>query len=234
MKSNDGWAREHNDVIQKILRKARKGTRIVVMPGNHDEGLHQLLGYRFGTVEVSAEAVHVTADGRRLLVMHGDQFDGVVRYARWLVEFRGTSSLLSLWSRSTIRARRAMARPGRRSLAKYVKVRFKHAIDFVGRFERALADEASRRGFDGVVCGHVHHATDKSVGGVRYLNCGDWVDSCTALAEDETGKMHLLRCSEPSNVVELASARERARGTWLPVPALKAARERMARTSSAS
>ncbi|MEQ9639264.1 MAG: UDP-2,3-diacylglucosamine diphosphatase [Alphaproteobacteria bacterium] len=187
------WPQSHNDVVQKLLRKARKGTEIIYVPGNHDEVFRDYCGTHFGGVEVMREALHETADGRRLLVVHGDAFDGIVQYARWL-------ALLGDWSyawllrinRGYNRLRR-MCGFGYWSLSAYLKFKVKNAVKFIDNYEQAVAAEARRRGADGVICGHIHHAEITSYGGIRYINTGDWVESCTAVVEDFDGRLSIVR-----------------------------------------
>lgn len=187
------WPQSHNDVVQKILRKGRKGAQIVYLPGNHDEFLRDYLGTHFGGVEVADAVVHPTADGKRILVIHGDQFDVVVRHARWL-------ALLGDWAYVTTLATNTWVNIVRRklgltywSLSAWAKLKVKNAVSFIGQFEQALAAEAKRRGADGVVCGHIHHAAMHDMHGVRYVNTGDWVESCTAVAETLDGTFELIR-----------------------------------------
>ncbi|MGE0626735.1 MAG: UDP-2,3-diacylglucosamine diphosphatase [Hyphomicrobiaceae bacterium] len=187
------WPQQHNDVIQKLLRKVRKGSRLVFIPGNHDEALGGYCGAQFGGIEVMSETVHETADGRRLLILHGDAFDGMVNCGRWLSVLGDRSYKLALWSNRLVNRARHLAGFGEWSLAAFLKQHVKQAVKFIERFEHAVSAEAQRRGFDGVVCGHVHHAADKTVNGIAYLNCGDWVESCTALVEDRQGRVHLVR-----------------------------------------
>lgn len=187
------WQQSHNDVLQKLLRKVRKGARVIFIPGNHDEGLRDYCGTRFGGIEILREAVHVTADGRRLLVMHGDEFDVVMRCARWLAFLGDRSYEFSLWLNAPLNWVRRRFGMGYWSLSAYLKYRVKSAVNFIGEFEEMLAAEARRREVDGVVCGHIHHAADRDIGGVRYLNCGDWVESCTALTEDHDGRIEVVR-----------------------------------------
>jgi UDP-2,3-diacylglucosamine pyrophosphatase LpxH len=193
LKHNSYWPQKHNDVIQKLLRKVRKGTRIVYVPGNHDEALRDYCGAQFGGITVVGEAVHVTADGRQILVLHGDDFDGIVHFTKWMSFLGDRSYVLTLWTNTTINRLRRRFGLGYWSLSKFVKSRVKHAIQFIDRFEAAVTQEARRRGFDGVICGHIHHAADKTIDGVAYLNCGDWVESCTALVEHHDGRLHLVR-----------------------------------------
>jgi len=182
------WPQEHNDVVQKILRKARKGAKVIFVPGNHDEFAREYLGHRFGDVEVVDRAIHETADGRRFLVIHGDQFDVVVRYAKWLAVLgdRAYTLLLAL----NIVFNRIRERLGRPywSLSAYLKFKVKNAVKYIAEYETAIARAAAEEGVDGVVCGHIHHAEKKDIDGVDYFNCGDWVESCTALVEDEEGE----------------------------------------------
>jgi UDP-2,3-diacylglucosamine pyrophosphatase LpxH len=182
--------------VQKLLRKARKGTKVFYVPGNHDEWLRDYHETQMGGALLLKEAIHVTADGRRLLVIHGDQFDGVVRYARWL-------ALLGDWAYGvTLRlnhrfnlARRRLGYPYW-SLSAYLKFKVKNAVQFISDYADAIAAEARRRGVDGVVCGHIHHAEIRDIGGVLYCNDGDWVESCTALVEHGDGRLELLHWME--------------------------------------
>jgi UDP-2,3-diacylglucosamine pyrophosphatase LpxH len=186
------WAQSHNDVLQKLLRKARKGARIVYIPGNHDEAMRDYCGMTFGGIELHHDIVHTAADGRRYLVMHGDEFDVVVRYARWLAFLGDRSYEFALWLNAPLNWVRRRLGFGYWSLSQYLKLRVKSAVNFIGEFEQALAEEARRRNVDGVICGHIHHAADRPIESTRYLNCGDWVESCTALAEDHNGQIHLI------------------------------------------
>jgi UDP-2,3-diacylglucosamine pyrophosphatase LpxH len=187
------WPQSHNDVLQKLLRKARKGTRIVFIPGNHDEAARGYTGMSFGAIEVHHDAVHVTAEGHRFLVIHGDEFDVVVRYARWLALVGDRSYELAVWCNRPLNFVRRRLGLGFWSLSNYLKLRVKSAVNFIGEFEHAIAAEAKRRNAAGVICGHIHHMTDRMIDGIRYVNCGDWVESCTAIAEDHDGTLHQIR-----------------------------------------
>ncbi|WP_288049831.1 UDP-2,3-diacylglucosamine diphosphatase [Acidiphilium sp.] len=188
------WDRHHDDVINLLLRHARAGAKITYVPGNHDELVRRYLhlGLEIAGVRFAEEAEHVTAAGERLLVIHGDQFDSVVRYAKLLAvlgDWAYTGALvLNRWFNI------ARARFGYPywSLSAYLKRQVKEAVKAIDRFEVALAAEASARGFDGVVCGHIHHPEMRMVNGVRYINDGDWVESCTALVEHHDGRLELL------------------------------------------
>ncbi|MBV9738495.1 MAG: UDP-2,3-diacylglucosamine diphosphatase [Hyphomicrobiales bacterium] len=187
------WPQGHNDVLQKLLRKARKGTKIIYIPGNHDEFLREFLGLKFGGVKITDRALHRTVDGRRFLVLHGDQFDMVVRHAVWL------ASLGDVLYDVALRLNRLVNGVRRRlgftywSLSAWAKHKVKQAVNYMGRFEEVLVAEARREGVDGIVCGHIHHAAIEQYDGVTYLNSGDWVESCTALVEHLDGRFELIR-----------------------------------------
>lgn len=186
------WFQSHNDVLQKLLRKVRKGARIVFIPGNHDEALRDYCGQTFGGIEIVREAVHIQPDGKRYLVMHGDEFDVVVRYAKWLAFLGDRSYELALWSNTILNWFRRRLGLGYWSLSAYLKGRIKTAVNFIGEYESALAQEANKRGVHGIICGHIHHAADSQIEGIHYLNCGDWVESCTAILETQNGEMQLI------------------------------------------
>ena len=186
------WHQSHNDVIQKVLRKARKGTRVTYVAGNHDEAMRQFLGLAFGGIDIRDEATHLTADGRRLLVVHGDLFDAVVQGAKWLAHVGDALYMFTLrLNRWFNNARAKMGLPYW-SLSQFLKHRVKNAVSYITRFEEALAHEARRRGFDGVVCGHIHKAEVRDIGGILYCNDGDWVESLTALVETEAGELRII------------------------------------------
>ena len=186
------WPRAHNDVVQKLLRKARKGTEVVYILGNHDEFGRHFAPMSFGGVDVRFDDVHVTADGRRLLVTHGDLFDGVVQCAKWLAFVGDRAYLATLHLNRWLNAVRARLGFPYWSLSQYLKQRVKNAVSYITDFEVALAGEAKRRGVDGVVCGHIHKAEIRPIGGVLYCNSGDWVESLTALVEHEDGRLAIL------------------------------------------
>jgi len=186
------WLQSHNDVIQKVLRKARKGTRVTYIAGNHDEAMRHFLGLSFGEIDIRDEATHLAADGKRLLVIHGDLFDAVVQGAKWLAHIGDWAYMMSLkLNRWFNHARARMGLPYW-SLAQFLKHRVKNAVSYIGNFEEALAHEARRRGFDGVVCGHIHKAEIRDIGGILYCNDGDWVESLTALVELDTGELKII------------------------------------------
>jgi len=187
------WPQAHNDVVQKLLRKVRKGARMVYIPGNHDEFARDYLGLLFGGVEIVDSAIHVAADGRRLLVIHGDQFDVVVRHARWLAFLGDWAYEAALRVNAHFnRIRRALGFDYW-SLSAWAKLKVKNAVNFIGDFEDTLAAEAHKAGVDGVVCGHIHHVAIRRIGAIDYMNTGDFVESCTALAEHFDGAFEILR-----------------------------------------
>lgn len=202
------WSSRQNTVVQKILKRARHGARICLIPGNHDEALREHLDVTFGNITVLREAEHTGATGLRYLIVHGDEFDQVTRYHRWIAALgdHGYALLvklnvwLSWW-------RRTLGVAGHWSLAGFMKQRLKSAQRYIVEFEQALARMAQTRGFDGVVCGHIHAANVKQIEGTWYLNCGDWVDSCTALIEHFDGRMELVSMAGAT-----APARELAMG----------------------
>jgi len=191
------WPQAHNDVIQKILRKARKGTRVVFVPGNHDEFARRYVEHNFGGVDVATDCMHQCLDGRKLWVTHGDHFDGVVQHARWLAYLGDTLYDWVLELNRHFNSLRARLGLPYWSLSKYLKLRVKRAVSFISNFEEALAREARRRGADGVVCGHIHHAELRYIDGVLYANDGDWVESLTALVEHLNGRLEILDWSMP-------------------------------------
>lgn len=191
------WPQEHNDVVQKILRKVRKGTRVVYIPGNHDEFLRDYVGMHFGGIEVLADTIHQTADRKRLLILHGDQFDGVVRYHKWLAHLGSWAyDMVVVANTGFNRLRKRLGMPYW-SLAGYLKRQVKEAGNFIGHFENAATQAALERNLDGVVCGHIHQARIKTVDNVLYLNDGDWVESCTALVEHFDGRLELIQWTDP-------------------------------------
>ena len=186
------WPARHNDVVRRILKLAKRGTRVIYVPGNHDEMFRQYVGFNFGGIEVVEEAVHVTADGRKLLVVHGDMFDGVVLYAKWLAFLGDAAYSMLLATNIWFNAIRRRLKMPYWSLSAHMKKKVKNAVQFVFDFEQAVAHEAEARQFDGVVCGHIHTAEIRQFGAITYYNDGDWVESCTALVEAADGQMSII------------------------------------------
>ncbi len=186
------WPQAHNDVVQKLLRQARKGASITYIAGNHDEFLRMFQGTHFGGIVVADRAIHTGADGRRYLVIHGDQFDTVVMNVRWLAYMGDRAyDAAMLTNRLVTRFRKAMGLPYW-SFSSWAKIKVKRAVNFIGSFQDVLTEEARRERVDGVICGHIHHATLESFGEVDYINTGDWVESCTAVVEHFDGRMEIV------------------------------------------
>ena len=190
------WPQKHNDVVQKLLRKARKGAQVVYVPGNHDEFARDFLGLQFGGIEVKQEAEHVTADGRRMLMLHGDKYDGVMVYAKWLAHLGDWAyeSLLVINHYFNI-LRRKMGYDYW-SLSAYLKHKVKNAVNFISDFEKLVAGAAKKDNMEIVVCGHIHKAELRYVDDVLYCNTGDWVESCTAMVEDSAGQLSIIHWSD--------------------------------------
>jgi UDP-2,3-diacylglucosamine pyrophosphatase LpxH len=200
------WPQAHNDVIQKILRKARKGTNVVFIPGNHDEFGRHFLKLSFGGIEVHDEVIHVTADGRRLLVLHGDLFDGVVQRARWLALLGDELHKFVLHLNRWLNVLRARLGFPYWSLALFLKHKVKNAVSYISDFERAVAREGKERGVQGVVCGHIHKAEIRDIDGILYCNDGDWVESLTALVESASGQLRIVNWREIAEQVARVAA----------------------------
>ena len=186
------WNQSHNDVVQKILRKARKGTQVTYIAGNHDEVMRQFLGMAFGDIQIVDEAVYETLDGRRLWVTHGDLFDGVLQHAKWLAYLGDSLYTLILKLNQYFNHIRHRLGLSYWSLSQYLKHKVKNAVSFITAFEEALTSEARRRGYDGVVCGHIHKPEIREINGILYCNDGDWVESLSALVETNTGDLKII------------------------------------------
>jgi UDP-2,3-diacylglucosamine pyrophosphatase LpxH len=196
MKKRFYWPAAHNDVVWRIMKRAKRGTRVVYIPGNHDEMFRQFTGLNFGGVEIRRKAIHETADGRKLLVLHGDEFDAIMLAHRWLA-FVGDAAYVTLMKLNVLvnAVRQRLGLPYW-SLSKTAKHKVKNAVEFIGRFEEVVAHEAGMRGVDGVVCGHIHTAEHRRIGEVDYYNDGDWVEGCTALVEHFDGRMEVLHWAD--------------------------------------
>jgi UDP-2,3-diacylglucosamine pyrophosphatase LpxH len=186
------WPSAHNDIVWRILKRANRGTRIVYIPGNHDEMFRQFTGLNFGGVEIRRAAFHDTADGRRLLVLHGDEFDAVMLAHRWLAFAGDAAYTLLMGLNRWVNAVRTRLDLPYWSLSKMAKHKVKNAVEFISRYEEVVARAAAQRGVDGVVCGHIHTAEFRRIGSVEYWNDGDWVEGCNALVEHADGRMEIL------------------------------------------
>ncbi len=190
------WPQTHNDVVQKLLRKARKGARVIYVPGNHDEFMRDFYGIHFGGIEVIEKTIHVAANGRRYLVIHGDLFDVVIRHARWLALLGNHAYDLAITLNTYFNKVRRLFGLPYWSLSRWIKLKVKNAVNFIGEFEKTLSGEARRHHVDGVVCGHIHHPVIRDLEGLTYVNCGDWVESCTAVVERFDGQLAIIEWGE--------------------------------------
>ena len=192
MKKSMFWPQSHNNVLRTILGKAKKGTTVIFVPGNHDEVFRDFDGASFGNLSIHREYIHVGADGRRMLVLHGDEFDSVVKCSPWLAKLGSNIYDILLAANPYINwVRRRFDLP-HWSLSAYLKGKAKTAVQYIGSFEDAVAQAARKRGVDTVVCGHIHRAEMREIDGILYCNDGDWVESCTSLIEDMNGRLRLL------------------------------------------
>ncbi|MEY3660899.1 MAG: hypothetical protein RLZZ169_1725 [Pseudomonadota bacterium] len=209
------WPGEHNKVVRQVLRKSEKdGTAVFYVTGNHDEFLREYIAehqFRMGNIQVVNEVYHTTAKGERLWVIHGDAYDGITRHHRWVALLGDCGYNFLLWSNRWFNQVRRLLKMPYWSLSGAIKHKVKTAVNFIFEFEHTLAREAARRDVDGVICGHIHHAEKKWIDNIHYYNCGDWVESCTALAEDDDGEIHILRWldQQVDNVVQLEEHRGR-------------------------
>jgi UDP-2,3-diacylglucosamine pyrophosphatase LpxH len=218
MKRGVFWSTYHNTVVQKILKRARHGTDVVFVPGNHDEALREHVDTSFGQIRLLHDHVHTAADGKRYLLVHGDEFDQVTKYHRWAAVLGDNAYALVVRLNALLSwLRRRLGIPGYWSLAGYAKRKVKGAVSFIFDFEDSVARYVQELGVDGVICGHIHAATIKDIDGVTYINCGDWVDSCTAILEHRDGRMELIEWGANSKPLE---ARSLQRSKPSPEPAL--------------
>lgn len=196
LRKNFYWPQEHNEVVRVVLEMARAGTKVIYVPGNHDADMREFCGSVFGNLEIRRKYVHSTADGRELLVMHGDEFDTAVKCSRWLASFGAHAYEFSLRLNRYLNAGRRLLGLPYWSFATYLKLRLKNAVRYVAAFEVAAAQAARQRGLHGIVCGHIHRPGVSEIDGVLYCNDGDWVESCTALVEENNGRLGLWRAGE--------------------------------------
>jgi UDP-2,3-diacylglucosamine pyrophosphatase LpxH len=236
MKRGVFWSTRHNTVVQKILKRARQGTDVVFIPGNHDEALREHVGISFGQIRLVREHIHTAADGKRYLLTHGDDFDQVTKYHRWAAVLGDHAYALAVRLNALLSwIRRRLGIAGYWSLAGYAKRKVKGAVSFIFEFEESVVRYVKELGVDGVICGHIHAAAIKEIGGITYINCGDWVDSCTAILEHHDGHMELVEwLGHPRRSEAAAAARDAPQPTvppigpaWAPglLPARRAAEE---------
>jgi len=188
------WKQSHTNVIRRILGHSKRDTKVIYIAGNHDEFLRPLIpfGINFGKIEIANQYTHVGADGKRYLVVHGDIFDGITRLSPWLAFLGDKAYDFVLELNTKYNWLRHKLGFGYFSLSKYLKHRVKKAVDFMFQFEKTITDYARKRNFDGVICGHIHHAEIKEINGILYMNDGDWVESMSALVEHHTGEWEII------------------------------------------
>lgn len=204
------WPQSHNDVVQEILKKARRGTKVIYIPGNHDESLREYADLSFGEIDMRMEAIFETANGRKFLVLHGDHFDGVVKYAKWLAVMGDWAYASAMVLSDGVNVVRRKFNLPYWSLSAYLKHKVKNAVEYIGNYETAVAREARARDVDGVICGHIHHAEIRTIEEILYCNDGDWVESCTALVEDKEGSLSILRWTSLGGSVDVDAVEDKA------------------------
>jgi UDP-2,3-diacylglucosamine pyrophosphatase LpxH len=190
------WDQSHNNIVQTVLKKAKNGTNVIFVPGNHDESVRQFIDLDFGGIRIRDELVHVTAQGKHMLVLHGDRFDGVIACAKWLAYVGDSLYTLILKFNQVFNNWRARVGLPYWSLSQYLKLKVKNAVSYISSFENALAAEARKKGLDGVICGHIHKPEIRDIDGILYCNDGDWVESLSALVEEQSGELRLVNWQE--------------------------------------
>ena len=186
------WPQDHNDVIQKILRRARKGTRVVYLPGNHDEFLRSFGDHEFGNISLTDTIVHLGPDGRKYVVMHGDQFDVVINKMKWLSHFGSWAYDMLIYVNIAVVKIRNLLNLPHWSLSAWAKYKVKKAVNFIGDYEENLSSYAVSKGVQGIICGHIHHPNLRDISGTTYINCGDWVETCSAVVEHYDGRFEVI------------------------------------------
>lgn len=187
------WSQFHSDVIQKLLRRARKGVEIIYIPGNHDELMREYCDAEFGHILLVKESIHVGVNGKLYLITHGDQFDIVMRNNKWLAHLGSWAYDVSIDLSGVVNKIRRMIGLPHWSLSAYLKYKVKESVNFIGDYEETLSKYVKSKKLDGIVCGHIHHANIRDIDGITYMNCGDWVESCTALVENYDGTFEIIK-----------------------------------------
>lgn len=213
------WSDAQTQVVQEILKKADNGTKVIYIPGNHDEFLRPYCGRHMAGIELRYDAIHETADGKRLWVLHGDRFDAVMACAKWLAHLGDWAYSFALALNDRLHMIRSRFGLSYWSLSAHLKSAVKNAVEYISRFEDVVARAAVPKGVDGVMCGHIHHAEIRRIGPVLYLNDGDWVESCTALVEDGRGHLEILRWASSTPASNSASAVAGTEGEAALIPA---------------
>ncbi len=196
LRKSSFWPQEHTNVVRSILGKAKHNTKVIYVPGNHDEIMREYIGYTFGNIEFHQDYVYETLHGKKLLVLHGDEFDAIVKHSQFIAKLGSWAYDKLLHINHYVNFFRRIFKRNYWSLAKYLKLKVKNAVNYIGSFESALAHLAKDRNVDGVVCGHIHHAEVRYINSVLYCNDGDWVESCSSLIEHKDGRLELLYWAE--------------------------------------
>ena len=200
LSKNFHWPQSHNDVIQKLMRKARKDTEVIYLPGNHDEFLRSFGEHEFGNIKLVDTIIHSSSNGNRYLIMHGDQFDAVIKNMKWLAHIGSWAYDMIIIFNVFVNMIRNLFRLPYWSLSAWAKYKIKQAVNFISDYEENLSSYAASKGVQGIICGHIHHANIREINGITYMNCGDWCESCTALVEHFDGRWEILRyANNPSN-----------------------------------
>lgn len=186
------WPQQHNDVVQKILRKARKNVKVTYIPGNHDEFLRAFLQHNFGNISIVRNEIYTGVDGKKYIVMHGDEFDAIVNNVKWLSHLGSWAYDLSISFNILVAKIRNWFGLPYWSLSAWLKYKVKEAVNFIGDYEKNLSEYAKSKGVNGIICGHIHHANIRAINEISYMNCGDWVESCTALVEHLDGTWEII------------------------------------------
>ena len=186
------WPQIHNDVIQKLMRMARKGTEVIYIPGNHDEFLRSFGDYEFGNIKLLNKDIHTSTNGKKYLVLHGDQFDVVIEHAKWLSHLGSWAYDVSIVLNVYINYFKKLFNLKPWSISSWLKYKVKKAVNFIGNYENTLSDYAKSNKCDGIICGHIHHPNMRDISGISYLNCGDWVETCSAIVEHQDGTMEVI------------------------------------------
>ena len=192
LKKNWYWPIEHSTVVQKILRLSRKGARIIYIPGNHDEFMRQFIDHQFGNIELYNEYEYYATNGKKYIVIHGDKFDLVTVNFKWIAHIGDWAYTALINVNTVMHWIRTFFKMPYWSISKWAKKQVKEAVNFIGNYEQSLLHYAKSNAADGIICGHIHHANVTKIENVEYMNCGDWVESCTALVETIEGEFKLI------------------------------------------
>jgi UDP-2,3-diacylglucosamine pyrophosphatase LpxH len=210
MKKRTYWPQAHINVIRRILTRSKRGTNVIYVTGNHDEFLRRYSGMSFGNIHLVDEAIHTTTDGSEFWVVHGDAFDSIVCNQQWLALVGDWAYEMMLRFNVIFNRIRQLLGLDYWSLSAYLKYRVKQAVSFISNYEKTLANECQKRGLQGVVCGHIHHPQVDTIGDIQYANCGDWVESCSALVEDQQGQLQIIHWAKEARKMQNTLAKQAA------------------------